>query len=77
MAKRKNAPLDAATIRIFVEMAVLLIAVIVLFVLIFNINASTGANREEPIETTDNTLPSVETVPGDAAPRLRAITPRL
>lgn len=68
MSKRKNATIDSATIRIFVEMAVLLIAIIVLLVFIGNINAGAGSNREDPIETTDNTLPSVETVPEDTSP---------
>jgi len=69
MANRKRAVLDQGTIRIFIEMAVLLIAIIVLLVLIGNVNAGAGANPEDTTpSTTGNTLPSVETVPEDTSP---------
>ena len=68
MANRKRAVLDQGTIRIFIEMAVMLIAIIVLLVLIGNVNAGTAAQPEDTVETTDNTLPSVETVPEDTSP---------
>lgn len=69
MANRKRAVLDQGTIRIFIEMAVLLVAIIVLLVLIGNVNAGSGANPEDTTAaTTDNTLPSVEPVPEDTSP---------
>ena len=68
MANRKRAVLDQGTIRIFIEMAALLIAIIVLLVLIGNVNAGAASNPEGTVETTDNTLPSVETVPKDTSP---------
>lgn len=67
MAKRKRAVLDQATIRIFIEMAALLIAIIVLLVLIGNVNAK-PAQPDVTVETTDNTLPSVDAVPEDTSP---------
>ena len=48
MANRKNSVMDAATIRIFVEMAALLTAIIVLLVLIGNVNSGSGAQQEDP-----------------------------
>ena len=68
MANRKRAVLDQATIRIFIEMAALLITIIVLLALIGNVNAGSGSNREETTPSTENTLPSVETVPVDTSP---------
>ena len=67
MANRKKAPLDQGTIRIFIEMAVLLAVIIVLLVLIGNVNAGTNPEETTP-STTENTLPSVETVPVDTSP---------
>lgn len=68
MAQRKNATIDGPIIRIFIEMAALLTAIIVLLVLIGNVNAGTKPQTDDPPETTDNTLPSVETVPEDTSP---------
>ena len=68
MAQRKKAPLDQGIIRIFIEMAALLTVIIVLLVLIGNVNAGSGSTPDEPVVTTDNTLPSVETVPEDTSP---------
>lgn len=68
MAKRKRAVLDQGTIRIFIEMAALLAVIIVLLVLIGNVNAGSGVKPEETTPSTDNTLPSVETVPVDTSP---------
>ena len=66
MANRKKAVLDQGTIRIFIEMAVLFTAIIVLLVLIGNANA--GSAPEETTPSTEDTLPSVETVPVDTSP---------
>lgn len=68
MANNQRPVMDRATIRIFIEMAALLIAIIVLLVLIGNVNSSPRPTQDDPIETTDNTLPSVETVPVDTSP---------
>lgn len=68
MAKRKKAALDRGTIRILIELAVLLITIIVLLVLIGNVNSGPRISNDDPIETTDNTLPSVETIPVDTSP---------
>lgn len=68
MANNQRPVMDRATIRIFIEMAALLIAIIVLLVLIGNVNSSPRPTQNDPIETTDNTLPSVETVPVDTSP---------
>lgn len=68
MAQKNRATIDGPIIRIFVEIAVLLIAIIVLLVLIGNINGGTSVQTEDPIDVTDNTLPSVETVPEDTSP---------
>ena len=68
MANRKKAALDRGTIRILIELAVLLITIIVLLILIGNVNSGPRISNDDPIETTDNTLPSVETVPVDTSP---------
>lgn len=68
MANNQRPVMDRATIRIFIEMAALLIAIIVLLVLIGNVNSSPRPTQDDPIETTDNTLPSVENVPVDTSP---------
>ena len=68
MANNQRPVMDRATIRIFIEMAALLIAIIVLLVLIGNVNSSPRPTQDDPIETTDNTHPSVETVPVDTSP---------
>ena len=68
MAQRKKATIDGPIIRIFVEAAALLIAIIVLLVLIGNVNAGSAPKTDDPIETTDNTLPSVDDVPEDTSP---------
>lgn len=68
MANKQRAVFDRATIRIFIEMAALLIAIIVLLVLIGSVNSSPSPSQGDPTVTTDNTLPSVETVPVDTSP---------
>lgn len=69
MANRKKAVMDAATIRIFVEMAALLAAIIVLLVLIGNVNSgSPRPAKKDPVETTESTLPSVAAIPEDTSP---------
>ena len=68
MAQRKKATIDGPIIRIFVEAAALLIAIVVLLVLIGNVNAGSAPKTDDPIETSDNTLPSVDDVPEDTSP---------